>query len=310
MLTALGMLVVAVAGQQVLQRRKKRPDSARQPFDLAGAVLFSGLLTAGLLTLTLGPRVGWSDPYAICGTAIFLALVAAFVWTERRHPAPMLDFALLRNGEFAMGALSAVVAFMCISAMRFLAPFFFQGVKGFSPQQVGLLMLPAAMIMALSAPLVGRLADRLGVRLVANVGLSVAGIGLALFTAIQLQTPTWGIVAALVVMGLGMASFSAPNSASILNAVGAEAHGVASGIVNLCRNTGNIIGIAFGTAVVTLTMGRAGFPASLSAVGLDAEAGLLESFTSGVQITALVLVTVLVPVLALVVGWTVRRSRR
>lgn len=308
--TAIGMLVITLAAQRVLKRQARRDRERRPPFDFAGAALFSGMLTAGLLTVTLGPGIGWSDPRTLGGVVLFCALLAGFIAIERHHAAPMLDFSLLRKGDFAFGALSAVVAFMCLSSMRFLSPFFFQAVKGFSPSEVGALMLPAAMMTALVAPFVGRLADQLGVRFVANIGFVVAATGLVAFASVGIATPTWVVVAGLIVMGLGMASFGAPNSAAILNSVEADSHGVTAAIVNLCRNTGNIIGIAFGTVVVSLTMGRAGYPATLAAVDSAADSGLLASFADGVRTAASVLIAIVVPVLCVVIGWAVRRARR
>lgn len=309
-LTGAAMIVIALAAQRILHRRAHRPEVERPPFDVLGAVLFSGLLTSGLLTLTLGSRAGWSSPTSVAGMALFAGLVIAFIAVERRHPAPMLDFGLFHSSAFALGAIGALVAFMCISSMRFLAPFYFQGVKGFSASQVGLLMLPAAMVMALTAPFVGRLADIFGVRLFANIGFSIALVGLCAFTMLSLQTPTWIVVASLAVMGLGMSTFSAPNSASILNSVGPEAHGVAAGFVNLCRNTGNVLGIAFGTAVVTLSMSRAGYPPSLDAVGAAAGEELLAAFAGGMQVASLALICLAVPVLTIIVVWTIRRRPR
>jgi EmrB/QacA subfamily drug resistance transporter len=308
--TAAGMLTVAVAAQRVLRRRVQRPAVDRKPFDFSGAALFSLMLAAGLLTLTLGPGNGWSSPATLAGIGLFFLLAVTLFLVERRHPAPMLDFALLRRPDFAFGALSAVIAFMCISSMRFLAPFFFQAVKGYSPSQVGMLMLPAAITTAVTGPFVGGYADRAGVRLVANVGFVVSMIGLATFTATGTLTPTWVVVGGLVIMGFGMASFGAPNSAAILNAVDAESHGVGAGFVNLCRNTGNVIGIAVGTAVVTLTMQDAGFAASLTAVGRGADALLLAAFADGIGTTALLLLAVAIPVAGIVITWSARRARQ
>jgi EmrB/QacA subfamily drug resistance transporter len=308
--TAITMLITTAAAQTVLRRRKERPQVARPPFDVAGAVLFSSLLTAGLLTLTLGPRAGWTAPSTVAGFVLFAVLTAAFIRVERRQPAPMLDFALFRNSAFAVGALSGVVAFMCISSMRFLAPFFFQGVKGFDASGVGLLMLPAAATTAIAGPFAGKFADRFGVRLVANIGFSIAIVGLISFTVLSADTPTTAVVIGLVIMGLGMSSFGAPNSASILNSVGSESHGVASGFINLCRNTGNTLGIAFGTAVVTLTMGRAGFAPSIAEVKAAADPELLRAFARGIQVVASSLVIAVVPILAAVIAWSIRARIR
>jgi len=306
---AVAMLIIGVAGQRTLRRRPKRPDDV-PVFDYFGALLFAGILVAGLLTLTLGPRSGWQDPVTLGGTIICVLLTAVFVVVERRHTHPMLDFRLFGNAAFTLGALAAVALFMCVSATRFLTPFFLQGVKGFDPAHVGMLMLPAAVVTAVAAPFAGRLADNFGVRLFANIGFFIAMAGLALYGIVQPLTPTWIVVLGLMTLALGMAIFGAPNSAAILNSVGSESHGVASGFVNLCRNSGNVLGIAFATALVTWTMGNEGYPPSLSEVRETAEAGLFAAFTLGFRSVCHALLMIAVPVLLVVVSWSVANARR
>jgi hypothetical protein len=102
-----------------------------------------------------------------------------------------------------------------------------------------------------------------------------------------------------MILALGMSAFSAPNSASIINSVDADSHGLAAGFVNLCRNTGNVLGIAFGTAVVTLMMARAGMPPSLAAIDEAAGQTVFTAFTSGVRTAAIALIALALPVLAI-----------
>src|SRR5690606_7879692 len=149
--------------------------------------------------------------------------------------------ALFRNGAFGIGSLGAVVTFMGISATRFLAPFFLQGVKGLSPAQVGLVIVPAALVTAVAAPFAGRLADAYGVRLFVSVGMGITLVGVGLVTAVVVSPPVWAVVAGLGGMALGMSTFGAANTAPIVNSIDAAAHGVASGFVHLCRNSGNVI---------------------------------------------------------------------
>ena len=310
-LTAIAMLGIGVAAQTVLRPHSIRPESGKPAFDTVGAVLFSSLLVAGLLTLTLGPRQGWTQAATLTGTALFSVLLVAFIVAEQRHPVPILDFKLFRRGDFALGALAAVVLFMGVSAMRFLAPFFFQGVKGFEPAGVGLLMMPAAIVIAIGAPLIGRFADGFGVRRSANIGFFVVMVGLATFAIVEADSPTWLVVVALMISALGMAAFSAPNSAAILNSVDRGDHGVAAGFVNLCRNTGNTIGIAFGTAMVTLTMSRGGFPPTLDAVDAALGQGVLFAFARGINTAAIALIAICTVVLGILVVWTrLARARR
>ena len=178
------------------------------------------------------------------------ALAAAFILVERRSASPLLDLSLFRAGAFGLGALGSVVAFMGVSATRFLAPFFFQGVKGIDPSGVGLLMMPAAVVTAVAGPFVGRFADRIGVRLFANLGIAIAMLGLLQFWLLAVDSPVWLVVAALMTTALGLSTFSAPNSTSMLSTVDARSHGFAAGFINLCRNTGNVIGQPWGSTQV------------------------------------------------------------
>jgi predicted MFS family arabinose efflux permease len=269
-------------------------------------LLFSTFLAAGLLTLTHAPEAGWLAPVTLGGIGLCAAALAAFIVVERRRPAPMIDLALFRNRTFAIGSLSAVVVFMGISAMRFLAPFFLQSVRGFSPSQMGLLLLPGAVVTAVVSPFAGRLADRYGVRLFATVGFAVTTSGLFAFAVLDTMTPAWFMVASLMTLALGMSAFSAPNSASIYNAVDADSHGLAAGFINLCRNTGNVLGIAFGTAIVTFTMARAGLPPSLAAIDVSAGQDVFAAFTSGVRTAAIALIGLSLPVLAVLAAVRLR----
>jgi EmrB/QacA subfamily drug resistance transporter len=296
-ITAITMFAIAIAAQRTLKRRAKRPPHSGPVFDFGGALLFSTFLAAGLLTLTHAPEAGWLAPETLGGIALCAVALGAFVFVERRQREPMLELALFRNGTFALGSLSAVVVFMGISAMRFLAPFFLQSVRGFSPAQVGLLLLPGAVVTAVASPFAGRLADRFGVRLFATVGFAVTTAGLFAFAVLDTATPAWFMVGSLMILALGMSAFSAPNSASIINSVNADSHGLAAGFINLCRNTGNVLGIAFGTAVVTLMMARAGVPPSLAAVDAAAGQTVFAAFTGGVRTAAIALIALSLPVL-------------
>ena len=303
------MLLNGIAAQLILRKRPQRPEGVPR-FDFLGAALFSLTFAAGLLTLTLAPRVGWNDPVVLTGISVLVVLGTAFVMTEKRIANPMLDFRLFRNAALTLGGIASVTLFTCLSASRFLTPFYLQAIKGFDPSRVGLLMLPAAAVTAVVAPVAGRLADRFGVRLFANIGFVIVIVGLTIYGIVQTASPTWVIVAGLMTLALGMSFFNTANSASILNSVTSDAYGVASGFVNLCRTSGNVMGVAFCTAMVTYTMGVAGYPPSLSEVRESAGPGLFAAFTEGLRSVAWGLMLIAVPVLVLLVSWSVLRLRR
>src|SRR5690606_38496268 len=84
-------------------------------------------------------------------------------------------------------------------------------------------------------------------------------------------------------------------------------HGFAAGFINLCRNTGNVIGIGFGTAIVTLTMANAGLAPSLDEVGPSADQRVLVAFTEGLGAAAGALVALTSVVLVVLLAWTWRQ---
>ena len=309
-ITAAAMLAITLTAQRKLPRRNEFPRREQPPFDFVGALLLSSFLVALLLTLTLAPNMGWLAPITLTGELATVLLMFAFVTLERRSHAPMLDLKLFRNPDFAFGALGALVVFMGISAIRFLVPFFLQGVRGYPAATVGLLIVPAAIVTATIAPFAGRMADRWGVRLFANIGLALTTVGFAVFIGLHVTTPVWVIVAGLMVTSFGMAIFGAANSASIMNAVDDQAHGATAGFVNLCRNSGNVIGVTFATVVVTLTMAAGGYPASLQAIDPRADPGVFTAFAAGFDRATTVLTGIAFVVLTIVVGWSWRAHLR
>ncbi|HVY63857.1 MAG TPA: MFS transporter [Gammaproteobacteria bacterium] len=309
-ITAAAMLAITLIAQRTLRRREQPRRTDQAPFDVAGALLLSTFLVVLLLTLTLGPALGWLAPITVTGAIAAALLVTGFVVHERRSPAPMLDLRLFRRPDFAFGALGAFVVFMGISAIRFLVPFFLQGVRGYTAATVGLLIVPAALVTATIAPFAGRLADRWGVRLFANIGLGITALGFAVFIGLHVATPVWVLVAGLMVTSFGMAIFGAANSASIMNVVDTDSHGATAGFVNLCRNSGNVVGVTFATVVVTLAMAAGGYPGSLAAVDPAADPGVFTAFATGFHRAASALTAIAFLVLAIVLGWSLRARAR
>ena len=95
-----------------------------------------------------------------------------------------------------------------------------------------------------------------------------------------------------------------------MNAVDDKAHGATAGFVNLCRNSGNVIGVTFATVIVTLTMAAGGYPASLRSIDPSADPGVFTAFAAGFDRATTVLTGVAFLVLTIVVGWSWRAYAR
>jgi MFS family permease len=170
--------------------------------------------------------------------------------------------------------------------------------------------MPAAIVTALVSPFAGRLADRFGTRGFATLGFGVAVIGLLIFTSVSTASGAWIVCAGLVVIALGLATFSAANSASIFSAVDAGAHGVTAALVNLCRNMGNVIGISFATTVVAARMTANGLTPTLADSGAALDAAVTAAFMQGFGIAFALLAGLAMAVLALMLAGAWRRRRQ
>jgi len=158
-------------------------------------------------------------------------------------------------------------------------PFYLQGVRGLNASQVGLLIVPSAVSFIITGPIGGRLSDSHGWRPFTAGGLLVAAVGIFILSRSGVSTPIALLVLAMLVQSVGAGIFGAPNSSSVLSAVGPAKYGVTSGFLNLVRNVGNVTGIALATAIVTAVMVSEGLPPSLSAVA-DGDVEVLKTFTS------------------------------
>src|SRR3954468_5630494 len=143
-----------------------------------------------------------------------IALVAAYVVHARRTARPLLDVRLFADRNF--GAASAANFFLGVAlfAVMLLLPLYLQIVRGRTPLQTGLLLIPQGLGAALAMPVAGGLTDRLGARRVVVSGMFVAAAGLALFTQLGASTSYVFFCLALLLVGAGLGATITPAMAA------------------------------------------------------------------------------------------------
>ncbi len=222
----------------------------RSPRESAALDLVGGLLAAlGLAgvvdALTYGPVEGFGNTRVVSTGAIGVLALAAFVLRELRIEHPMLPFGIFRNRQFSGGNGVTLVIYGAFSGALFLLPIQLQRVLGYSPLESGAAFIPVTLLMLLLSARAGRLADRIGPRILMTVGPIVAGLGLMLMARI---TPGSSYVSAVlpaaVVFGLGLSTTVAPLTSTVLAAADAEYLGVASAVNNDVSRVGGLLAIA------------------------------------------------------------------
>ena len=277
-------VVATLAAMVVLDgSRPSRQDNEESSFDWAGAAFSTGALVAFLLGMTSGPSLGWISPFVVAAMLTSVGLLVAFVWWELRCPAPMMDLRLFRRKLFSLGVSASFISFLGNSSVRFLMPFYLQAVLGYTPVQVGLIIIPSAVAMIVMGPLSGRLSDRYGWRIFNVGGLMLSIAGLFLLATLRENSPLWIAMAGMILQTSGTGVFNPPNNSSILSAVEQSRYGVVSGFLNLVRNSANVTSTALATAIVTASMVSMGYAPSLADISDVGGEGIYRAFTAGLR---------------------------
>ncbi len=224
----------------VVTLRKLKPEWAGargEKFDLPGSVIYVLSLGCAMYGLSLIPSFA-----AFLLVAVGVAgLVLFFIW-ETKVKSPVLEMRLfLQSRTFLFSNIAALINYSATFAVSFLLSLFLQYVKGFSAQTAGLVLVSQPVIMALCSPFAGRLSDKLEPRVVASVGMSITAIGLVVFVFLHQQTGVPYLIGDLVLLGLGFALFSSPNTNAVMSSVEKRFLGVASGTLATMRVTGQMV---------------------------------------------------------------------
>lgn len=209
---------------------------------LAGVALVWGLVRSG--------TQGWGSTEVVGALAAGIVAAVAFGAWERRAPAPMLPPRLFARRAFTAANGTAFLMTAAITAAAFLIAQYLQFARGYAPLGAGLRMLPWTATPIVVAPLAGSLSDRLGTRPVLASGMALQAVGLAWFVEqVSSHGAYAGLVAPLVVAGVGISMALPCALAAALSAVGPADLGKASGANSTLQRLGGAFGVAIVTAV-------------------------------------------------------------
>ncbi len=270
--TLLSAVVVAV-----LLARHAGNDKEHHPgrFDYIGA----GLSTAGLVLLL----IGMSDP-AGKGLIVIVAgivLLAVFWFAELKVANPIFPVRLmLENRTFGFSILASMFSYSSTFGVAVFLSFYLQVIRGLEPGQAGLFLLVQPLVQAVFTPIMGRLSDRVAPRTLASLGIAFVAVGLALFVWLGTETPLAVVVVGLVVLGLGFALFSSPNTNAIMGSVEKKFLGLASGTVAAVRVVGQMLSMGLVLILMAVFLGAAPVSAATAVPFLAA-----QSWSFGISAT-------------------------
>ncbi len=241
----------------------------RAPIDILGNLTFALGLVGIMVGITYGIRpaggspTGWTSPFVLASLLGGVALIGAFVVIERRVPNPMFRLSLFRIRAFTFGVLASFLSAVARGGLMFMLIIWLQGIwlprHGYdfsaTPLWAGISMVPLTIGFLLAGPVSGYLSDRYGARLFATGGMLASALGFVLLERlpINFSYPLFGAI--LLLMGLSMGAFAAPNRAAVMNSLPEQHRGAGGGMNNTFQNSAQVlsIGIFFTLMILGLS---------------------------------------------------------
>ncbi|TDB92667.1 MDR family MFS transporter [Actinomadura sp. 7K534] len=214
-------------------------------FSVVAAAAGFGSLVYGL------SRFGESGGPAI--VAVGAVLIAVFVLRQlrlQRRDAPLLDLRVLRHPTYTLALLLMSLGFMTMLGAMILLPLYLQNLRGLSPLETGLLVMPGGLAMGLLGPAVGRLFDRFGARVLIVPGSMGIVLALAGFTQVSMTMPYWQLLGLHALLMIALAATFTPVFTLGLGALPASLYSHGSSMLGTLQQ----VAAAFGTALVVTVM--------------------------------------------------------
>jgi MFS family permease len=242
----LGYLLIAF----MLRSRWRRPV---QPV----SVLSTVLVVAAVLCLVAGSATVRAGPTGYALLAVGLALAAAFVRLQRRLSRPLLDVgALMRNRVLRRALLVQMLLYTCAFSSIFMLSIYMQVSLGHPARLAGQVLAVGSVLMTLTSPVAGYLADRVSPRVISSLGVFLVLASTVIAATLAEASSLAAVTVVLAVQGLGFALFSSPNMTMIMNSVSAEATSMASALAAKSRSLGMVTGMLITTVLISLGVGN------------------------------------------------------
>ena len=261
----------------VLMGLRSLPDNdlADRRFDLASAVLSAASI--GLIVTTIdsiGHGLSWALVVAQAAGCVLTSTL--LVRRELGVREPLLPLDLLKIPVFALSIGTSVASFTAQILAYVSLPFSFQTIYGFPPGEVGLLIAPWPLAVAVMAPIAGKLSNRHSAALLGSTGLLLLATGLLLLSFLPQHPSIADIIWRMALCGLGFGCFQTPNNRTMIMAAPRARSGAASGMLGTARLSGQTIG----AALVALLLGRLGIHGATTALFVGAGFAILAAIVS------------------------------
>ncbi|MED2184164.1 DHA2 family efflux MFS transporter permease subunit [Bacillus wiedmannii] len=223
---------------------------SKTKLDVFGVVSSSIGLGSLLYGFSEAGNNSWTSAEVVISLIIGVVGIAVFIWRELTTDNKMLDLQVFKYPVFTFTLVINAIVTMALFGGMLLLPVYLQNIRGFTPIESGLLLLPGSLIMGIMGPIAGKLFDKYGIRPLAIVGLAITTFATYEFTTLSMDTPYSVIMTDYIIRSIGMSFIMMPIMTAGMNALPMKliSHGTAT------QNTSRQVAGSIGTAILITLM--------------------------------------------------------
>jgi EmrB/QacA subfamily drug resistance transporter len=247
-------VVAVIVGVKYLKDAERVPAK----LDLGGM----GLLAAALVLLSFGLvsfAAAGASLLSIVLAMIGAVLIPLFIWYDKRLKNPMIDFEAFKNKVLRNAIFSAFFLSVGYFSVVFLVIMYLQGIRGLSPLDASLLLVPGYVAGSFLGPVMGRLSDKYGSREIATLGVFFLAVAILVYLTLSTTAPLYIVLIASAVSGLGTSMFFPANNSAVMANARSGSFGSISGVLRTVQNIGLV-----GSYVLAISVAAASIPRAVA----------------------------------------------
>ncbi|WP_433946864.1 MFS transporter [Paenibacillus sp. SN-8-1] len=228
--------------------------TASKSLDISGMLTISAAIFCFTLGLIETSDYGWSSFYVLSLFAGSLLSLALFIVIERRSQDPMLPLSLMRISTFNASSTALLFTSIGTSAGSFLIAFYLTSLRNMSVLEAGMTIIASSLTATVFSIFSGPVSEKIGGRYLASIGLAVITLSVYLFGSLDADSSRFDAVWRLSLLGAGLGISVVPLFGSAVNNIPADKLGIVSGVTNVARTLGMVIGVALLATILSSNM--------------------------------------------------------
>lgn len=236
-LSIIALVFGAVSMKNVIKTSNPKLDTFGVIFSTIG---FGGLLYG----FSDAGTDGWGSTTVVTCLIVGAVSLLLFVWRELTAEKPLLEFRVFKYGMFSLTTVINVIITMAMFSAMILLPIYLQNIRGFTPVESGLLLLPGAILMGIMSPITGMIFDKIGARWLAVIGLLITAITTYEFSKLTIDTTYTQLILLYTLRMFGMSMLMMPIQTAGLNQLPQRLNAHGSAMSQTLRNVAGALGTA------------------------------------------------------------------